>query len=90
MSVLFQMAKETTRHLIQLSLYSSFTKDRLFMQVCQAHKESVFVWKSIVVSAVSEHGSANFRECNLRLGSSNEHCGTLCGVVSCKNVSNYL
>ena len=30
------------------------------MQVCQAHNESVFVWKSIVVSAVSEHGSAIF------------------------------
>ena len=29
MSVLFQMAKETTRHLIQLLLYRSLTKDRL-------------------------------------------------------------
>ena len=43
------------------------------MKVCQAHNESVFVWKSIVVSATSEHGSADFRACNRRLGSSNEH-----------------
>ena len=44
------------------------------MKVCQARNESGFVWKSIVVSATSEHGSANFRACNLGLGlSSNEH-----------------
>ena len=48
-------------------------KDGLYMEVCKAHNESVFVWKSIVVSAASEHGSANLRACNLRLGSSNEH-----------------
>lgn len=43
------------------------------MQVCQAHNESVFVWKSIVVSGASEHGTASFRAGNLRLRSSNEH-----------------
>ena len=32
-------------------------KDRsVYMQVYQAHNESVFVWRSIVVSAASEHG----------------------------------
>ena len=29
-------------------------KDRLYMKVCQAHNESILVWKSIVVSAASE------------------------------------
>ena len=46
-----------------------------------------------IVFAASEHGNANFRACNLRLGSSNEHVVAnivLCGVVSCKNVSDYL
>ena len=43
------------------------------------------------VSAVSEHGSANFCACNLPLGSSNEHVVTQHCVKLCLvNVSDHL